>query len=104
MSESAFERIRDGLADALDFARGGRADDFRIHIPEVIDVRAIRRTIGLSQQKFAALYGIPAATLREWEQGRRVPDGAARAYLTVIRALPRETAIALRRAAASTSA
>ncbi|MEQ9813958.1 MAG: helix-turn-helix domain-containing protein [Azospirillaceae bacterium] len=98
MSEFGFDRIRDGLADALDFARGGRPEAFRVHIPDAIDVRAIRRTTGLSQEKFSALYGIPAATLREWEQGRRVPDGAARAYLMVIRTIPVEAANALRRA------
>src|SRR5436305_5249324 len=47
-------------------------------------VKIIRRALGLSQDDFAARYRIPIGTLRDWEQGRAVPDQAARAYLTVI--------------------
>ena len=47
-------------------------------------VKIIRRALGLSQEDFAARYRIPIGTLRDWEQGRVVPDQAARAYLTVI--------------------
>ena len=47
-------------------------------------VRIIRRALGLSQDDFAARYHIPIGTLRDWEQGRALPDQAARAYLTVI--------------------
>jgi putative transcriptional regulator len=47
-------------------------------------VKIIRRALGLSQDDFAARYHIPIGTLRDWEQGRAVPDQAARAYLTVI--------------------
>lgn len=43
------------------------------------------RTIsGLSQNEFARVYGIPVGTIRDWEQGRAVPDAAALAYLTAI--------------------
>jgi putative transcriptional regulator len=44
-------------------------------------VKIIRRALGLSQDDFAARYHIPIGTLRDWEQGRAVPDQAARAYL-----------------------
>jgi putative transcriptional regulator len=47
-------------------------------------VKIIRRALGISQEDFAARYQIPLGTLRDWEQGRVVPDQAARAYLTVI--------------------
>ena len=47
-------------------------------------VKVIRRALGLSQDDFAVRYHIPIGTLRDWEQGRSVPDQAARAYLTVI--------------------
>jgi putative transcriptional regulator len=47
-------------------------------------VKVIRRALKLSQEEFAARYRIPIGTLRDWEQGRAVPDQAARAYLTVI--------------------
>ncbi len=47
-------------------------------------VKIIRRALGLSQEEFAARYRIPVGTVRDWEQGRVVPDAAARAYLHVI--------------------
>jgi DNA-binding transcriptional regulator YiaG len=49
-----------------------------------VDVRAIRAVTGLSQAKFAELLDIEVATLRNWEQGRREPTGAARALLRAI--------------------
>ena len=47
-------------------------------------VRVIRRALALSQEEFAARFHIPLGTLRDWEQGRKDPDAAARAYLVVI--------------------
>lgn len=47
-------------------------------------VKIIRRALKLSQQEFAALFHISIGTLRDWEQDRAEPDGAAKAYLKVI--------------------
>jgi len=47
-------------------------------------VKVIRRALGLSQEDFASRFQIPLGTLRDWEQGRKDPDAAARAYLVVI--------------------
>jgi putative transcriptional regulator len=47
-------------------------------------VKIIRRALGLSQDEFAARFHIPLGTLRDWEQGRKEPDAAARAFLVVI--------------------
>jgi putative transcriptional regulator len=47
------------------------------------NVPQIRKSYGLSQKKFASLLGISLATLRNWEQGRRKPEGAARVLLFV---------------------
>lgn len=57
--------------------------------------RRVRQTLGLSQDAFAERYGIPVATLRDWEQGRRDPDTAAVSYLTAIAADPEAVARAL---------
>jgi len=46
--------------------------------------RWIRMRMKLSQEAFAERFRIPIGTLRDWEQGRKVPDAATRAYLTVI--------------------
>jgi putative transcriptional regulator len=58
-------------------------------------VRVIRRALGLSQEEFAARFHIPLGTLRDWEQGRKDPDAAARAYLMVIGRNPGAVAEAL---------
>lgn len=47
-------------------------------------VSIIRRALGLSQEEFSRRFRIPLGTLRDWEQGRKEPDAAARAYLVVI--------------------
>ncbi|HLY06384.1 MAG TPA: helix-turn-helix domain-containing protein [Rhizomicrobium sp.] len=47
-------------------------------------VFVIRRALGMSQEEFADKFQIPLGTLRDWEQGRKEPDAAARAYLKVI--------------------
>ena len=61
--------------------------------------RGARAATGLSQRAFAERYGIPAASLRDWEQGRRAPDGATQSYLRAIARLPEAIAKALRDAA-----
>lgn len=68
---------------ALAYAKGEDSDCV-VHIPEVIDIARIRAKIGMSQGKFAAYFGVKVRTIQEWEQGRVVPSGAARAFLTVI--------------------
>jgi putative transcriptional regulator len=52
--------------------------------PRVPKVSVIRRALKLSQEDFGGAFQIPIGTLRDWEQGRKEPDAAARAYLRVI--------------------
>jgi putative transcriptional regulator len=97
MSEAG-KRILTSARQALAFARGeADAPAFRVHVPAAIDVRRIRRKAAMSQAVFARHFGVSKRTVQDWEQGRRVPTGAARAFLTVI---DREPA-AVRRALAS---
>ena len=60
----------------------------RARIASDVDVRKVRAATGLSQVKFAELLSIEVSTLRNWEQGRREPTGAARALLRAIRNNP----------------
>jgi putative transcriptional regulator len=55
----------------------------------------VRWTVGLSQEEFAKVFGIPIGTLRDWEQGRFEPDQAARSYLKVIAHNPKAVRKAL---------
>jgi putative transcriptional regulator len=59
------------------------------------DVRAIRASLDKSQTEFAMMIGVSVATLRNWEQGRRVPDGPAQALLRVAAQNPEAVAAAL---------
>ncbi len=58
-------------------------------------VKIVRRALGLSQEDFAARFHIPIGTLRDWEQSRKEPDAAARAYLVVIARNPKAVSEAL---------
>lgn len=61
------------------------------------DIKAIRHSIGKSQTEFALMIGVGVATLRNWEQGRRTPDGPAMALLIVAARNPKAVAAALAR-------
>lgn len=63
-----------------------------------IDVKTLRLRLQLTQDQFALRYGFNVTTLRQWEQGRRCPDKAARAFLTVIAHSPEIVSDALRAA------
>ncbi|MGC9949910.1 MAG: helix-turn-helix domain-containing protein [Bryobacteraceae bacterium] len=85
-----------GLKEAAAFSRGEISLPVRlVNVPPAVDVRKIRAKGGLSQSEFAARYGFSHRTLQEWEQGRVQPDGATRAYLTVIERNPQAVEAAL---------
>jgi len=59
------------------------------------DVKAVRASLGASQSEFALMIGVSVATLQNWEQGRRTPDGPALALLRVAARNPKAVAEAL---------
>jgi putative transcriptional regulator len=83
MSKKAFDRIAEGLNEALAVARG-QAGGAKLHVPPEMDVRAVRAKTGLSQDRFASSFGFTVHQVRQWEQGRSRPLGAMRAYLLAI--------------------
>ena len=98
---SEFNDIKAGLEDALRHAHG-EPEGTNEHLVEVplVDVQAVRRHLGLSQADFAEAFGISVATLRNWEQGRRMPRGPARLLLAVIELEPEAVQRVLRSLAA----
>ena len=84
----------DSATNAVDFAAALRQGRARMVAP--IDVAAIRAKTGLSQERFARAFQISPHTLRNWEQGRRVPEGPARALLIAIDRHPKALLRALR--------
>jgi putative transcriptional regulator len=86
---------------ARKIARGeANPKTYRVHVPSEVDVQAIRKKLKLSQGAFAVRFGIPAATVRDWEQRRRKPEGAARVLLMVIDKEPEAVSRALQQAVA----
>ena len=61
----------------------------------VIPPQLLRKQLGMTQAEFAKALRIPLSTLRNWEQGRVLPDPAARALLTIVAKTPREALKAL---------
>lgn len=72
---------------------------FGVHIPQEIDVKAIRTKLSMTQLEFASRFGFSIKTLQQWEQKQRVPEGPTRAYLLVIDRDPQAVQRALRSAA-----
>ncbi|MDE2303541.1 MAG: helix-turn-helix domain-containing protein [Sphingomonadales bacterium] len=89
-------RILESAREALAFAEG-RAEiaDYRVHAYTALDIKAIRARTGLSQAMFAKAIGLEKRTLQDWEQGKRTPQGPARALLTVFEREPQAVLRAL---------
>ena len=86
-----------GMEQALEHARGelNGTKTRSVRVPDHVDVRAIREKLGVSQREFAIRFGFSLASLRNWEQGRRFPDGPARTLLKVIDVAPEAVESAL---------
>lgn len=84
-----FSAIMAGMEEAVAHAEGRpEGAGVRIHAPEKIDVAAIRKAQKLTQEGFALAYGLPVATVRDWEQHRREPDTGSRLFLKVVEREP----------------
>ena len=88
MKKSDFDNLLLGVRQMKAIERGTLKPARVIKLDEM-QVKAIRKNMGLSQGKFAKLLGVPIDTLQNWEQGRRKPDGPARALLTVAARRPK---------------
>lgn len=82
MKEELFNELLESVKQGGTILRGEKKPSREFSF-EPIDVQSIRKKYGLSQDKFAKLLGISVATLRNWEQGRRKPEGAAIVLLRV---------------------
>ena len=90
MTKMNFNRVVEGMNDAIAFARGEDVPGIRVHIPAEIDIKALRKGVGgLTQAQFAERFGFSLGAVRDWEQGRAVPDQSTRAFLKVIAAEPK---------------
>ena len=98
MKRDAFDQLVESVRQAGALRRGA-APSSRVFRFAPADVKAIRAKLGKSQAEFSLMIGVSVATLRNWEQGRRRPDGPALALLRVVSAAPKAVTRALRGAA-----
>ena len=94
MKDRDFDNLVASIRQAGAIRRGARRPS-RVFDFKAENVRVIRQNLGRSQTEFALLIGVSVATLRNWEQGRRVPEGPARALLRVAAVNPRAVIRAL---------
>ena len=84
---TTFDSIARGLDEAIAHAKGKKLA-VKTYTPETVDVSALRRHMGMTQEQFAARFGFSVATLRHWERGDQTPQGAALVLLNVIKRAP----------------
>ena len=94
MKDTDFNQLISSVREAGEIRRGHRKAS-RVFEFKPADVRRVRQKLGKSQTDFAMMIGVSVATLRNWEQGRRVPDGPARALLKIAAKNPAAVAEAL---------
>jgi putative transcriptional regulator len=98
MTKRAFDKIMEGIGEARAYLEGtANKRRYRIHVPEKVDVKKIRRQLGLSQEVFAQTYGFALSAVRDWEQGRRKPERSARILLKIVEKEPAAVTRALGR-------
>ena len=94
------QSILKGMKQALAYEKGALTEDersqYRVHDFSAVDVTRVRKASGMTQREFSKTFYIPLKTLRNWEQGERVPRGAASILLKIIDRNPKAVLDALR--------
>ena len=96
--KTQFEQMMDGLNDVEAFL-AGKQEGFKAHVPQEVDVKAIRNRLGMTQARFSDTFGFSLDAIKHWEGGRRTPEAPARTLLTVIDRNPAAVLTALNPAA-----
>lgn len=82
MEKEMFEELLSSVKEAKDIMQGKKEPSRRFYIDEP-NAKEIRQKLQLTQNQFASLMNISIHTLRNWEQGRRQPEGPAKVLLNV---------------------
>lgn len=83
MNKKNFDLLLDSMREGGEILRGERKPSRQFVVEKKEDVQQVRQTFNLSQDTFAKFMGVSVGTLRNWEQGRRHPSGAARVLLRI---------------------
>ena len=91
----AGNRILKSVRKARAFARSEASAGFVVHVPDKVNVRAIRKKLALTRVEFANRFGFSPSAVKEWEIGRRTPDRSARVLLKIVAEEPEAVSRAL---------
>ena len=83
MNKKNFDLLLGSMREGGEILRGERKPSRQFVVENKEDVQQVRQTFNLSQDTFAKFMGVSVGTLRNWEQGRRHPTGAARVLLRI---------------------
>ena len=83
MNKKNFDMLLDSMREGAQILHGKHAPSRRFVVDKKEDVQFVRQSFHVSQDVFARFMGVSVGTLRNWEQGRRRPTGAARVLLTI---------------------
>ena len=94
MKKELFNELVESIEEAGKI-RDGSAKASRVFKYRPVDIKRIRRRLDISQSQFALMIGVSKSTLQNWEQGRREPEGPAKALLRVVDRKPKAVLEAL---------
>ena len=83
MNKKNFDLLLESMREGGEILRGERRPSRQFVVENKEDVQQVRQAFNLSQDTFARFMGVSVGTLRNWEQGRRHPTGAARVLLRI---------------------
>ena len=83
MNKKNFDLLLESMREGGEILRGERKPSRQFVVEKKEDVQQVRQAFNLSQDTFAKFMGVSVGTLRNWEQGRRHPSGAARVLLRI---------------------
>jgi putative transcriptional regulator len=94
MKKELFEDLVESIQEAGKIKKG-LLKPSRVFDYKAVDVKRVRNKLHVSQGQFALMIGVSKATLQNWEQGRRKPEGPAKALLRVVEKKPKAVLEAL---------
>ena len=84
---STYESIKQGLQESIDYSEG-KLKNVRVYKPRPVDIKQLRKRVGMTQLEFSSAFGISVGTLRHWERGDRIPKGPALVLLNLVQKDP----------------
>jgi len=94
MNDKDFQKLVESVKQMGSIMRGENVPHRRT-VLTTVDVKGLREGLGLTQNQFSRMIGVSIKTLQNWEQGRREPEGPARALLRVVEKEPQMVMSAL---------